>query len=563
VLRRPPVALVVLALVVLALVAPSSPVVASSGGDGDLDGGTAADAAIVAVYPNPIADGDAGEFVVVQVGRAPLVLSDGETTVDLATVPAGARVALSPDPETARRRTDVPVHPAPGLALSNAGERLRLRHGNRTVDAVAYEDAPAGERWVRTGPAADRGTGRGPPGAWRPLGFTPRPVRSFGSACATAFVLPDAPAVPVETVRRADRRILLAGYTFASERVTELLVAAVRRGVRVRVLLDDDPVGGITAVQARLLDRLVAGGATVRVLGGDRAAFSFHHAKYAVVDGRALVLTENWKPAGTGGADSRGWGVRLRDPAVAAELAGLFRTDFDRRGTTNWTAHRTGRRFAAATTANGSYPSRFAPAGVPVRWVRVLTAPGNAGAAVRAVVRDADERVAVVQPTLGGPDGPFARALLAAARRGVRVRVLLSSAWYVVEENRRLADALTGRADRTDLPLTVRLADPGGRYGKVHAKGLVADDVVVLGSLNWNRHSARENREVAVVLAGDRVAGYYREVFAADWRGGPGEVPLPAAGVLALAVALAVGVAIAVARRRITVRPSDPDRPRE
>jgi phosphatidylserine/phosphatidylglycerophosphate/cardiolipin synthase-like enzyme len=51
---------------------------------------------------------------------------------------------------------------------------------------------------------------------------------------------------------------------------------------------------------------------------------------------------------------------------------------------------------------------------------------------------------------------------------------------------------------------------------------VVADDTVLVGSLNWNRHSSRENREVVVALESETVARYYRKVFEADWRGGRG-----------------------------------------
>jgi phosphatidylserine/phosphatidylglycerophosphate/cardiolipin synthase-like enzyme len=141
---------------------------------------------------------------------------------------------------------------------------------------------------------------------------------------ATAFVLHDTSGPVTDTLRAADDRILLAGYTFASERVTRELLAAHRRGVEVRLLLDGGPVGGVSRRSAALLDRLSRAGVEVRMVAGPLPRYEFHHAKYAVVDDRALVLTENWKPAGTGGNGSRGWGVRSRDPETAAALAATF-----------------------------------------------------------------------------------------------------------------------------------------------------------------------------------------------------------------------------------------------
>jgi hypothetical protein len=233
------------------------------GSGNDTDGRRAR---IVAVYPDPLADGDAGEFVVVAAPRATtLTLADGESAIEFDH--GGGVVALAAEPTAARALTDHPVVPAPALALANGGERLTLSAGGRVVDTVVYRRAPVGERLVRD----DDGR------RWLPLGYEPRPVVERGAAQATAFVLPDAPDVALGTLRAADDRILLAGYTLTSARVVRALVAAEARGVRVRVLVDDAPVGGLTTREARLLDRLARAGVEVRVLGGEGARFSYHH----------------------------------------------------------------------------------------------------------------------------------------------------------------------------------------------------------------------------------------------------------------------------------------------
>ncbi|MFB6161010.1 MAG: phosphatidylserine/phosphatidylglycerophosphate/cardiolipin synthase family protein [Haloferacaceae archaeon] len=491
--------------------------------------------AVVAVRPNPVADGDAGEFVVVDPDGVPdLVLADGEATVPVP--PADDPVALAADPAAARPLTDRRVVPAADLGLANGGERLRLRRDGRTVDAVAYEDAPEAERYAG--------------GRWLPYGFEPRSVHAYGPADATAFLLPDSPGVVHETLRSADRRILVGGYTLTSGRVVDALVAAARRGVRVRVLLEGGPVGGLSRREAAALDRLTRADVAVRLVDGPRARFSFHHPKYAVVDDRALVLTENWDPGGVGGRDNRGWGVRVDSARVAGDLAALFARDFGAHDARPWRVVRRNASLQSRPVAEGSYPTRFDPERVRAERVRVVTAPGNAERAVVGVIDGATRRVDVLQPSVGGLDGPFVRASLRAAGRGVRVRILLSGAWYAEEENRATVERLNALADRRDLPLEARLADPNGRYGTVHAKGVIADDTVVVGSLNWNVHSARENREVALVLDGERVASYYRDAFDADWRGGRPSVPLT----LVAVVLVALGLVVAVVRRRVAFR---------
>jgi len=494
--------------------------------------------AIVSVYPNPVATEDRGEFVVVRLPAGThrnLTLTDGETTVHLPPKWVSGTVALSTTPDAVRNLTDLPVCALRGsLSLSNAGERLRLRRANRTLDSVSYAGAPEGELWTGT--------------AWRPLGATAFAVESVRNVSVRAFVLPDDPAVPLATLQRADHRILLAGYTLTSRRVATALETAARDGVRVEVLVEGGPVGGVERSEAGLLDELTAAGVSVVVLDGPYARYDFHHAKYAVVDDRAMVATENWKPAGVGGRSSRGWGVVVRSRAMADDLAAVFRADVGWRDAVPWRRFRANETFQPGETATGSYPSRFRARTLGARRVRLLVAPDDAETALVALLRSADHSILVEQ--MGAAWGtPVLRATIAAARRGVHVRVLLSSAWYARDRNGAVAKRLNRLARREQLPLQARLVDPRSRFEKVHAKAVVVDGrTVVVGSLNWNNHSFRQNREVAVVLSGRDVGTYYSRVFAADWHGGAWRLP---AGVAVLVVVVLLG-ALRQARREIS-----------
>ncbi|MFC6797756.1 phosphatidylserine/phosphatidylglycerophosphate/cardiolipin synthase family protein [Haladaptatus sp. DYSN1] len=487
------------------------------------------------MYPNPLTADDAGEYVVIEFPTAKTgnwTLSDGETTVSLSRVNLAGPCALTAELGVTANRTEYPVATLPtALELSNGGETLTLRHKRNVVDTVTYENAPPSERWERT----DVGW------TWEPLGATNRPVVSVGPVPVTTF-LPDAPNATLDAIQTADSRILLAGYTFSSSRVADALVAANDSGIAVRILLDCDPVGGMTTQQAATLDRLTAAGISVKLVGGPRARYSFHHAKYVVVDDRAIVLTENWKPAGVGGNASRGWGVVVANATLADELAATFRADAEWRDTTAWERARSTREFVSIPPANGSYPRRFRPQSLSAESVELLVTPDNAEPRLVEHLDAAEESILVEQVTIGGRDHALLEATLRAAHRGVSVRILLSGAWYAREENEALATALNDRARREGLPLEVRVAEPRGRFEKIHAKGIIVDgDTVVLGSLNWNDHALRENREVVVVLHGDAIGDYFTSVFDADCRGGSWWVSMGVLGAVALS-ALAAGV---------------------
>jgi phosphatidylserine/phosphatidylglycerophosphate/cardiolipin synthase-like enzyme len=502
---------------------------------------------IEAVYPNPLAEDDAGEYVLLDVPRetnlSGWTLSDGEATVALSNTTVEGQVAVANDPNATNLSAPaLAANESPGLA--NGGEQLVLADDGEVVDTTTYEDAPDAEVWNRT---ADGWV-------WEHRGATDFSVARSDVSAARAFVLPDAPEVPIDVLESAQERILLAGYSFASERAAHALKRAAERGVEVRVLVDDAPVGGISERQGRLLDDLTRAGVPVEVIGGDWARYDFHHPKYAVVDDRALVMTENWKPSGTGGRSSRGWGAVV-EGEIVDRLAAVFRADADWRDTASWSTFRANRTFEEDETANESYPTNFEPQNVTVESAQLLAAPDNAESALIERLDEADESIDVVQASIGSRQQPFLQAAIRAAERGVDVRILLGGAWYSEEDNGALAEWLNGKAETENLSLEAKVAESGSRFEKIHAKGVIIDgEEVVVGSMNWNNNSARQNREVALVLNGEAAGNYYGNVFDADWTGGEGrgldtgiDTPLPM-GVIAAVIGVTLLAAV-VARR--------------
>jgi len=522
---------------------------------------------LLEVYPNPVPDGDRGEFVTVAVpvdiSVESLELADEHARVGLSTNGTADRDASAGPAErgTAGHAeseafngprvltfTTAPAVTAPltnrrirrlsdALQLANDGEFLELRLDGTVVHRVAYDRAPEGEVYDVT------------TDTWHPLGATQRPVVTAGPGTVEAFVLPDEPDRAVDFLNNASERIRLAGYTFAAPRVVDALVAAHERGVSVEVLVDGSPVGGMSGAQVAALDRLDRSGVTVRVLGGDRKRYRYHHAKYAVVDDRALVTTENWKPSGLGGTANRGWAAITGQQSIVAGLLATYRADTDWNDTRRWSDHDPTVVRESRTT--GVYPTTFDAERVTVERTQLLLAPDNAEAHLQNLIANATESLEVKQMTIGRRGQPLLRAVIDAAERGVDVRVLLSGAWYAREENEELAAWLREQARIADLPLAVRVASPDDAFEKIHAKGLVVDgDTAVLGSINWNNNSIRNNREVALVLEGEEAGGYFGAVFDADWRrtaGADGGRDIPFG--LALAGVGAAAVAILAARR--------------
>ena len=497
---------------------------------------------IVEVYPNTAAEGNAGEHVVVSfpepTNLTGWTLADDRSTVALGTDTVEGRIAFSTHPGYAETFAEDPVHGLDGfIALSQEGDHIRLRYEGVVVDEVRYDRAPRAQRWVRLGP--EEGTGH-EEWHWIPERATGFEARSHAVEEATAFVLPDAPELPAEVLSGAEDRLLLAGYTFSSERAVDALLAAHDRGVEVVVLVDGTPVGGQTEQEAEALDRLADAGIEVRVFEGDRQRYRFHHAKYAVADEHVLVLTENWKPSGTEGRSSRGWGVSVTDDGVAADVAAVFEADAFGHDTVAWTEYREDREFVESETANETYPAEFRAKTLPADSVRVVTAPDNAEGETIAMLAGAEESIRVQQVSVGETDHPFVEETMVAAERGVEVEYVLDGSWYVASENYEFVRYVDERRVEEGLPIEARVVEPRSRFEKVHTKGVIVDDrYVLVSSVNWNNNSVRNNRELGLLVESEAVGEFYASVFRSDWYGGRWQLPVEFGAGVAISVGLA------------------------
>ena len=111
----------------------------------------------------------------------------------------------------------------------------------------------------------------------------------------------------------------------------------ISRGADVQVLVEGGPVGGIGADEKDALWKMNRSGIPVYAMVSSKdvhAPYRYDHAKYAVIDRRALLLTsENFKYSGfaeTGTTGNRGWGVYLEDPALAGYFSTVFLTDIEK-----------------------------------------------------------------------------------------------------------------------------------------------------------------------------------------------------------------------------------------
>ncbi len=334
-----------------------------------------------------------------------------------------------------------------------------------------------------------------------------RPQRTLARTSLELAIAPDGlQAFLARHWGDARRSIELLAYSFDHPELAELLAERARAGVRVRVLLDGSPVGGVEPDQRWALATMAAAGVELwwMARAGGVRRYRSAHAKLSVVDGLwVLIGTENPSAASapTGGASfgRRGAWLATDAPAALDWAAGIVARDLDpaHPDVQPWQA-RDPRRGAPAPGyapprgllpgAIGAPPPRWADAvrDRGVRMVEMITAPENAlsdeggllGLVAAAGPGDT-LRVAQMREARwwGDPSegavalNPRLVAYLDAARRGARVWVLLDRYFDDAEHpnsNAAAARWLNAVAATEGLDLEARVGNPAG--AGIHAK---------------------------------------------------------------------------------------------
>ena len=347
--------------------------------------------------------------------------------------------------------------------------------------------------------------------------------------------LPTAQETWVDMIRGAQRSVDLEHFYLsrkpgeALDPVLDEIGRAAARGVQVRLLLDRgmhrtypasaDSLGRLRNVTLRLVDyRRLAGGV--------------QHAKFMVVDGREAWLGSqnlDWRAL----SHIHELGARLSMPPVAAAVADVFETD--------WRAADTTQPARPVERKKAKWPYTFAQDGEPA-WLWLGASPTALNP--RTVAWDRDlllERVhrarrEIVAQVLsygvsghGRTDSTLHRALIAAAGRGVKVKLIVSD-WAI--GGRGEAD-LRALAEVHGIDVRIsRVPDWSGGYipfARVeHCKFMVADgEWLWLGTSNWDPSYFMSSRNLGITLRHAPSAQRVRAIFETSWTA-PSAIPLDA-----------------------------------
>nr|HEX4314699.1 phospholipase D-like domain-containing protein [Kofleriaceae bacterium] len=298
------------------------------------------------------------------------------------------------------------------------------------------------------------------------------------------LVTPAADHQPFATaIDGAATSVDLAMYHLTDDAVAASLIAAAKRGVTVRVLLD---AGNLkTKAAAKLADALRAGGVAVHA---SSAAFSITHEKAMVVDGATTFITAINLTRDV--ASTRDFGVVTTKAGIAAEVDKLFDADWHN-----------------AEAGGHDTPALAEPS--------LVVGPRDAEGKLVTLIASAKTDVIATVENLGHKK--IVAAFEAATARGVTVRFIVP----MCDKNPNPALDYAPAVELAAHGASVRMmpAPESAAQPYMHSKMIQVDGgaATYVGSENFSTNSLEHARELGVIFANAAAAKQVAAVFDADW----------------------------------------------
>jgi len=389
-------------------------------------------------------------------------------------------------------------------------------HDRAFVDSDSSDDWP----WQRARRAEH---------VWMPLdGWTDTEMR------AAPLRFPDDGEVLAGVMTEARTELLINIYEFTSRSMAEVVASVAENGTEVKVLLERSPVGGIHDTERYVIGMLTEAGCDVRLVGSNISAgmpgrFRYDHAKYMVIDGGVtVVMSENLVPSAlntsSSGSGNRGWGVVVWNEDLADHFKAVFEHDWGS-GLSKIEVVPEG---YLPSQEGGLVPSD--PGSLENRSLDgngslvPMVSPDGAEDLMLSMIGETNDRLYIEMLSCSMEWGhlsnvepsPVLDAVMEAARRGVEVKILLDDNFLSTSDNDEVVAYVNEVATSEGLDLEARLAEVQD-ISMVHNKGIIADDKVLVSSINWVDTAFRDNREVGLLIELKGLADIYSSFFLLDW----------------------------------------------
>jgi cardiolipin synthase len=290
------------------------------------------------------------------------------------------------------------------------------------------------------------------------------------------IVLPDDTAKPIlDAINGAKKSLNIRMFLFTDRTLLNAVIAAKKRGVHVRVMLNPARRSGENENEESR-EALQQAGLEVR---DSNPAFDVTHQKSMVVDGETgFVESLNWEPKDL--TITRDYALVTDHAHEVAEMVSCFEADWERK--------------------------EFAPHPESL----LIWCPNNGRQRVARFIDDAKHTLWVQNERY--QDQVIIERLVRASRRGVKVHVLAKPPHSLKPE--KLVEGVGGLRILQDVGIKVHTV----RHIKLHGKMLLADgERAIIGSINLAPGSFDSRRELAMVTDAGHVLKRLEKVVKHDW----------------------------------------------
>lgn len=291
------------------------------------------------------------------------------------------------------------------------------------------------------------------------------------------IVLPDDSARPIlDAINQAAKSLRVKMFVFSDPAVLQAVIAAHKRGVNVRVMLNPARRSGESenADSRKLLEA-----AGVQVLDSS-PQFDLTHEKSMVVDDKsAFIMSFNWEPKDL--TETRDYAVVTSAHHEVAEVMECFDADWVRKPFT------------------------------PGEKSHLIWCVGNGRQRIGQFIDEAKHTLWLQNERYQDP--AIIERLVRARERGVKVHIMARPPHKLKKE--KLLEGVGGLRILDDVGVKVHRL----KGLKLHAKLILADNVrAVVGSINLAPGSFDSRRECAIEVRDAAVVDRLHEVTHADWK---------------------------------------------
>ena len=278
-------------------------------------------------------------------------------------------------------------------------------------------------------------------------------------------------SIIVKAIDSAKNSVRLKMYLFTSDAVRDALIAAAKRGVDVRILMELNPYGGTTTN----VDLFNAVKGTPVKMKWSSFDFRFTHEKSLVIDDQiAFIMTHNITSSSFNA--NREYGVIVSRAEDVAEIVKVYEADWEK---------------------------------IPIdlKNPRLVWSPINARQKWIELIDSAKISIEIEQNEWIAPE--IVNRVVEAAKRGVKVRAIFSPRDPLSEDDAE--------------PYREQVRQAGGQVKYIddpyiHAKMFLVDGQrAFVGSVNVSDNSLQNNRELGIIFDQSDAVQLIRQTFEKDW----------------------------------------------